>query len=164
MPDFEPEDFRVSKLNFSAHTQGSGYNPGDGEGTSQPKRPSATIPVNTEEVERGEGQQEEQRGEREQVQHPQPEGEDLGGREEEMNSPPLTPGHDSNSDDPDLVSLDRIVARLRTKLTNQRMEARAATPAHIRELQRKLQEEKDKCSQLERDKKDITDACVHAES
>ena len=58
-----------------------------------------------------------------------PEGEDLGGQEEEMNSPPLTPGHDSNSDDPDLVSLDRIVASLRTKLTTQRMEARAAAPS-----------------------------------
>ena len=84
-----------------------------------------------------------------------PEEEDLGGQKEEMNSPPLTPGHDSNSDDPDLVSLDRIVARLRTKLTNQSMEARAAAPAHIRELQRKLQVEKDKCSQLERDKRTL---------
>ena len=107
---------------------------------------------------------EEQRGEGEQLHHPVPEGEDLGGQEEEMNSPPLTPGHDSNSDDPDLVTLDRVVASLRTKLTTQRMEARAAAPSHIKELQRKLQEEKERCSKLERDKKDITDACVHAES
>ena len=64
LPIFEPEDFRVSELNFSAHTQGSGYNPGDGEETSQPKGPGVTIPVNIEGVERGEGQREEQRGEK----------------------------------------------------------------------------------------------------
>ena len=79
-----------------------------------------------------------------------------------MNSPPLTPGHDSNSDDPDLITLDREVASLRAKLATQRMQARATGPNHVRELQKKLQEEKDRCSQLERDKKDITDTCVHA--
>ena len=164
MPNFEPEDFRVLELNFNAHTQGSGYNPGDGEGTSQPKGPGVTIPMNIEGVERGEGEREEQRGEEHQLHRTVPEGEDLGGQEEEMNSPPLTPGHDSNSDDPDLVTLHRVVASLRTKLATQRMEARAAAPSHIKELQRKLQEEKDRCSKLERDKKDIIDTCVHAES
>ena len=89
---------------------------------------------------------------------------DQGGQEEEMNSPPTTPGHDSNSDDPDLIILDRAVAILRTKVAAQRSQARVARSGQIEELQRQLVEERAKCSQLERDRQDITDACVHAES
>ena len=104
------------------------------------------------------------RGEQSQVDRPLHEEGDLGGQEEDMNSPPTTPGHDSNSDDPDLITLDRVVASLRTKLAAQRSQDRVAGPGRIEELQRQLEEEKAKCSQLEKDRQDITDSCVHAES
>lgn len=48
-----------------------------------------------------------------------------------MHSPPLTPGHDSNSDDLNLASLDRIVAKLQVKIAKQKQEAKAGDPRQV---------------------------------
>lgn len=65
-------------------------------------------------VEREERQEEDRRVEEEPRQEEGQQGQ--AGQEEPMHSPPLTPGHDSNNDDPDLASLDIIVAWLRVKI------------------------------------------------
>lgn len=80
-----------------------------------------------------------------------------------MHSPPLTPGHDSNNDDPDLASLDKIVARLRIKIAKQKQEARVVDPNQVMELQEQLRVEREKCALLEQQKKELDNACTYAE-
>ena len=172
VPDIDENDIRASELNFSATTQGSGNKggaeQGAGEGTSRPGGRGATIPVVTEEVERGEKERQDERGEREQKQQEDPNiGGELGGdggQDERMHSPPLTPGHGSNNDDPDLASLDRIVARLKARMVRQREEARLASPAQVLALREQLRVEQERRALLEQQKSDIEDACIHAET
>ena len=81
-----------------------------------------------------------------------------------MHSPPLKLGHGSNNDDPDLASLDKIVARLKARMARQREEARIANPAQVLALQEQLRIEQEWRSLLEQQKNEIEDACIHAET
>ena len=79
-----------------------------------------------------------------------------------MHSPPLTPSHGSNNNDPDLASLDRIVARLKSRMARQREEAKIANPAQVLALQEQLRAEQERRALLEQQKSEIEDACIHA--